>query len=268
MSIELVTRAAKGAPLTNQEQDQNLLNLRAAIEGMAAGVFVASIDQDAETLDISFQFSDGSSQGPIVLPRVPVRVRGDWATATLYAVGDVFRVDTASYIVATAHQASSIASDTAAGKIMILAADAPNAPDAAVVSYTDADNVETTVEAALQALEAAVAAAGSGGGTGTGGASDEMTGIPFTPGDTVVAGKIYTYDSLYWLCVRSYTGPVPPTFNAPFYWKALNFPDADYPYAATGALRHKRSDNTLISVSSLFSQILNRLAALDGGVGA
>ena len=61
MSIELVTRAAKGAPLTNQEQDQNLLNLRASIEGMAAGVFVASIDQDAETLDISFQFSDGSS---------------------------------------------------------------------------------------------------------------------------------------------------------------------------------------------------------------
>ena len=108
---------------------------------------------------------------------------------------------------ATAHQASSIASDEAAGRIMIMAADAPNAPDAAAVSYTDADDVETTVEAALQALEAAVAASGSGsgggGGTGTGGASDEMTGTPFTPGDTVVAGKIYIYDNLYWVCVRN-----------------------------------------------------------------
>lgn len=161
MSIELVTRAAKGAPLTNAEQDQNLLNLRAAIEGMAAGVFVAAIDQDAETLDISFQFSDGSSQGPIVLPKVPIKSRGAWAANTLYAVGDVFRSDTASYLVATAHQASSIAADEAAGKVVMLAADAVNAPAAANVIVTRPGGDET-LDVTLSEILTRLAALDSG----------------------------------------------------------------------------------------------------------
>ena len=81
-----------------------------------------------------------------------VTVRGDWVTATAYAVKDIVSETGATYICATAHTSGTFATDLAADKWVLLMF-APSALAASGVSVTPAGSISaTTVQAALEEL--------------------------------------------------------------------------------------------------------------------
>lgn len=130
--INLTLRTTKGAPLTIDEQDGNLVALRDAIGALAGGIFLTSWTQDDEKR-LTFEYSDGSKVGPIVLPTKTVRIRDEWATGTIYVTGDVVPRAGSSYVAASDHQAGAFATDLGAGRLRLLAAKGdggvPEAPD-------------------------------------------------------------------------------------------------------------------------------------------
>lgn len=130
--INLTLRSTKGAPLSIEEMDGNLVALRDAIGALAGGIFLTSWTQDAEKR-LTFEYSDGSKVGPIVLPTKTVRIRDEWATGTIYVTGDVVPRAGSSYVAASDHQAGTFATDLGASRLRLLAAKGeggvPEAPD-------------------------------------------------------------------------------------------------------------------------------------------
>ena len=124
--IPITTRAGKGSPLTTSELDQNFLTLRDAILAGIAGIFIRDIVQDANG-DVTFEFSDGSTQGPIVLPRQPVRFQGAYASGQIYEVGDLVHSPSMMFIVTTDHVGVPLDQAIAGGQIRSLSG-IPDAP--------------------------------------------------------------------------------------------------------------------------------------------
>ncbi|SMC32448.1 hypothetical protein SAMN06297251_10132 [Fulvimarina manganoxydans] len=119
--VEVLTRTAKGAPLTFAEMDTNLTNLKAAIEAAAGGVYASGYLQDPESGDVTFVYSDGTEIGPITLPTKPLSIRGAWSPGLPYVPGDLVQAAGESYVVKTAHVAGDLAADVAAGRLVLLA---------------------------------------------------------------------------------------------------------------------------------------------------
>ena len=124
--IDITTRAGKGAPLTTSELDANFLVLRDAILAGISGVFIREIRQDAAG-DVTFEFSDGSTQGPITLPRQPVRFRGPYAAGQIYEVGDLVHSPSTVFIVTADHVGLATEQAIAGGQIRSLSG-IPDAP--------------------------------------------------------------------------------------------------------------------------------------------
>lgn len=87
--MSLITRAAKGAPLTHAELDGNFAHLQAAIDGMAAsaGVSVASVTESGGVMTV--WGTDGTALGHVVLPVGSLTHRGEYAVGVTYAAGSV-----------------------------------------------------------------------------------------------------------------------------------------------------------------------------------
>lgn len=124
--IDITTRAGKGAPLTTTELDANFTVLRDAILSGVAGIFIREITQDAAG-DVTFEFSDGSTQGPITLPRQPVRFRGAYAAGQIYEVGDLVHSPSMVFIVTEDHVGLALDQAIATGSIRSLSG-IPDAP--------------------------------------------------------------------------------------------------------------------------------------------
>mgnify|MGYP002718371342 CR=1 FL=1 len=124
--IDITTRSGKGAPLTTAELDDNFLVLRDAILAGISGIFIREITQDAAGL-VTFEFSDGSTQGPITLPRQPVRFRGAYAAGQIYEVGDLVHSPATVFIVTEDHVGLATEQAIAGGQIRSLSG-IPDAP--------------------------------------------------------------------------------------------------------------------------------------------
>ena len=124
--IQITTRAGKGAPLTTAELDANFVTLRDAILAGVAGIFIREITQDAAGL-VTFEFSDGSTQGPITLPRQPVRFRGPYAAGQIYEVGDLVHSPATVFVVTEDHVGLATEQAIASGQIRSLSG-IPDAP--------------------------------------------------------------------------------------------------------------------------------------------
>lgn len=94
-----------GHNLTPAQVDVNFWNLKTAIEYLQENppeaVSVSSVVQSANT--ITFYMTDGTTQGPFILPAAAITFRGDWAATTAYGVGDIIAANAGLYIVLTAH---------------------------------------------------------------------------------------------------------------------------------------------------------------------
>lgn len=77
--------------------------------------------------------------------------RGDWLTATAYAVKDMVENAAVSYVCVTAHTSGTFATDLSAGKWMALG----GSTSAATLAFTPAGSIAaTTVQAAIEELDA------------------------------------------------------------------------------------------------------------------
>jgi hypothetical protein len=91
------------------------------IEAMeSGGVYITSMSVDAEG-KLSFGLSNATTLGPVQLPRAPIVLRGDWATATAYAAADIVSKLGGSYICVVAHESDDFDDDLTAGKWQVLA---------------------------------------------------------------------------------------------------------------------------------------------------
>lgn len=98
MSVDIITRADKGAPLTSAEMDGNLLALKEAIEGVAGAVPVG-FTLDPDDFSVTIEFSNGSESffvGPLQLPPRQWSFKGDWLAGT-YDAADVVKYDGSLY---------------------------------------------------------------------------------------------------------------------------------------------------------------------------
>lgn len=71
MTLDILTRTAKGSPLTNGEMDGNLTNIKAAVEALQGisfdGEGIANITSDGSSFTVTG--TEGSVWGPFTLPR-------------------------------------------------------------------------------------------------------------------------------------------------------------------------------------------------------
>jgi hypothetical protein len=83
-----------GRKLTGVEVDTNFYEVEVAVEALETSRpqpnNITSITTDSTS--ITFHFQDGTSMGPLPMPILEFRYRGDWAPSTIYQVLDVFIV--------------------------------------------------------------------------------------------------------------------------------------------------------------------------------
>jgi hypothetical protein len=86
----------KGSNLTPAEVDDNIWELRTAIDAVIASppvaVSIVSVSQSDDKTQLTFNTSDSESIGPFTLPVLEFRWRDIWEPATLYEVLDIFQV--------------------------------------------------------------------------------------------------------------------------------------------------------------------------------
>lgn len=86
----------KGSNLTPAEVDNNIYELRTAIDAIIASppeaVSVVSVSQSADKTQFTFNMSDSETIGPFTLPVLEPRWRDQWEPDTLYEVLDIFQV--------------------------------------------------------------------------------------------------------------------------------------------------------------------------------
>lgn len=94
-----------------------------------------------------------SSSVKAIIATYGTTVRGDWVTATAYAVKDLVNVSGATYLCATAHTSGTFAVDLAAKKWLIISP-SPSAFAASAISNTPAGSIAATdVQAAINELD-------------------------------------------------------------------------------------------------------------------
>lgn len=135
LNIAVTLRATKGSPLTSDEQDGNIQALVAAIQSLATtgvGASLASAEFDPNTGVVTLLDTNNSVMGTFPLPPKPINLRGVWAAATKYALGDLIRVEPSDTVprglvalapAAFTSDAADPAKDLAAGKIVRLVLD-------------------------------------------------------------------------------------------------------------------------------------------------
>lgn len=86
--------AGKGSNLTPAEVDENFYELRTDIDDLIANPptadGISSVSQSG--FNLTFHTTLGNTLGPIVMPVVQFRWRGEWAPLTLYEAADLFKV--------------------------------------------------------------------------------------------------------------------------------------------------------------------------------
>lgn len=96
----------EGRPLTKQEVNLDLYNLKTAIEGLqdsyTATISIASVTQPSAG-QFLITLTDSTTQGPFDLPSATFRDRGAWAVDTPYLVNDTFTANGALYRVLFDH---------------------------------------------------------------------------------------------------------------------------------------------------------------------
>jgi hypothetical protein len=105
-----------GRKLTGVEVDTNFHEVEVAVEALETSRpqpnNITSITTDSTS--ITFHFQDGTSIGPVPLPILEFRYRGEWAPSTLYQVLDVFIVTgTGEFSVLVDHTSAAVFDEAA-----------------------------------------------------------------------------------------------------------------------------------------------------------
>lgn len=121
---DITLRSVIGVPLSSDQVDGNFTNIRDFLEailedGGFTGRGIDSFDVTGDQLTIIL--TDAAELGPFTLPKSLLNPRGDWVTATAYAVQDcVVSTDVATvgngYACIEAHTSGTFATDLAAHK--------------------------------------------------------------------------------------------------------------------------------------------------------
>lgn len=86
--------AGKGSNLTPAEVDENFYELRTDVDDLIANPptadGISSVSQSG--FNLTFHTTLGNTLGPIVMPVVQFRWRGEWAALTMYEAADLFKV--------------------------------------------------------------------------------------------------------------------------------------------------------------------------------
>jgi hypothetical protein len=91
--VDIITRAGKGAPLTAAEIDGNFSNLKTDLEALQTAVNTGvktisniALNNDGDAL--IFTMSDDTQIGPLAIPVLTYRARGDWSMGAAYIIRD------------------------------------------------------------------------------------------------------------------------------------------------------------------------------------
>lgn len=159
--------AHPSAPFAAPELDTELDNARTTVGQLRTNIALIQRD-DGELANESVGIDQLADETLALFSLTAAEVRGDWVTATAYAVGDVVGKSGVAYICVTAHTSGTFSTDLAAAKWAAMGATTSSLA-ATAVTFSAAGNISAvTVQAAIEELDSEKAAlAGSASQTFT-----------------------------------------------------------------------------------------------------
>lgn len=155
-SDEAASNAAGRSTVNPTKLDTEFANLNLTLDETLTNLALIQRD-DGKIRDGKVELHTLSAQVKALFATAGATIRGDWVTATSYAVRDVVTESGATYICATAHTSGTFSTDLAADKWVIIA----NAPDtftAADITNTPAGSIAATnVQDAINELDGDIA---------------------------------------------------------------------------------------------------------------
>lgn len=204
-SAEATSNAAGRSTVNPTKLDAEFANLETTVDQLCTNLALIQRD-DTKLRDNVVELHTLSSQVRALFATAGATIRGDWVTATSYAVKDIVTESGATYICATAHTSGTFSTDLAADKWVLLMF-APSALSASGVSNTPAGSISATdVQAAIDELDGDVTALAAvvaaidevplAGGTMTGllvlsgNPSDALGAVPKQYADALPNGRL------------------------------------------------------------------------------
>jgi len=94
MTVAITLRAGLGRNLTAAEVDANFTNLKVAVETLQTDRPLPNGIESVQLVGskLSFTMDDGTVLGPLTVPALMFRWRGEWAPFTIYSTLDTFTV--------------------------------------------------------------------------------------------------------------------------------------------------------------------------------